>query len=154
MTINDPLPSGTGISWSISPATAGCSITGAVPAQVLVCGPTTLASGADLTVHVTSATTSASCKAYDNTAKLTASNGSAADATATTTAACPVVLAVVAAPPKATPAPTPPSDVLGVVVTLPVTGTASFRLIRFAGLALILGAAALLAGGRRKRATI
>jgi uncharacterized repeat protein (TIGR01451 family) len=74
VTINDPLPSGTGISWSISPATAGCSITGAVPAQVLVCGPTPLASGADLTVHVTSATTSASCKAYDNTASVTVTN--------------------------------------------------------------------------------
>ena len=74
VTINDPLPSGTGISWSVSPATPGCSITGAVGAQVLACGPTTLASGADLSVHVTSATTSASCKAYDNTASVTVTN--------------------------------------------------------------------------------
>jgi len=45
--------------------------------------------------------------------------------------------------------------VLGAKVTAPLaaTGAATFRLIRFAGIALILGAAALLAGSRRKRAT-
>ena len=74
VTVNDPLPSGTGISWSVSPATPGCSVTGAVGSQVLVCGPTTLVSGADLSVHVTSSTTSASCKAYDNTASVTVTN--------------------------------------------------------------------------------
>src|SRR6266581_3031474 len=89
VTINDPLPSGSGISWSISPATAGCSITGAVPTQVLVCGPTTLASGADLTVHVTSATTPSSCKAYDNTASVTVTNDpNVSGDSATTTVQC------------------------------------------------------------------
>jgi uncharacterized repeat protein (TIGR01451 family) len=89
VTVNDPLPAGTGVDWSIasqSPA-GSCSITGTPPSETLSCGPLTLASGGgQLTVHVTSATTAASCKQYDNTATITA--GGTGSSTASTTVNC------------------------------------------------------------------
>ncbi|MFN8470910.1 MAG: DUF11 domain-containing protein [Anaerolineae bacterium] len=70
-TLTDILPTGSGISWTISPAVQGCSIT----SNVLTCGPTTLAAGAKLTVHVTSRTTANSCGTYNNTASYSTTNG-------------------------------------------------------------------------------
>ena len=90
-TINDPLPAGSGVSWSIdaSKTTAtGCAITGAVGSQVLACALGDLASGADVKVHVVSATTTASCKVYDNTATLSASNAPDGSASASTNVLC------------------------------------------------------------------
>ncbi|TMK87935.1 MAG: DUF11 domain-containing protein, partial [Actinobacteria bacterium] len=71
--INDPLPGGTGVDWSIDSNTpaSSCSISGTAPTQTLSCGPATVASGGSVTVHVTSHTTSASCGTYDNTASFT-----------------------------------------------------------------------------------
>ncbi len=67
VTVNDPLPAGPGVSWSISPAYTGagsCAITGAVGSQVLACTIGTTALGAsDLAVHISSATTAASAVA-------------------------------------------------------------------------------------------
>ena len=85
VTMSDPLPSGSGVSWSITSQTAptgiDCLITGAVGSQVLNCGPAgseassfTLAAGASITLHVTSGTTSASCKTYTNTVTVTGTN--------------------------------------------------------------------------------
>src|SRR5262249_58478778 len=84
--INDPLPGGNGVSWSIDSNTPAqsCSITGSAPTQTLHCGPATVAAGGSITVHVTSATDATSCGDYDNTASFTTTNdgsGSASDST-------------------------------------------------------------------------
>jgi uncharacterized repeat protein (TIGR01451 family) len=89
VTLSDPLPGGTGVNWSINPATAGCSITGSAPNQSLSCSFGDLASQATRTVHVVSGTTSASCKAYPNTATASATNQSSVQASDTTTVNCP-----------------------------------------------------------------
>ncbi|HVE47484.1 MAG TPA: DUF11 domain-containing protein, partial [Acidimicrobiales bacterium] len=72
--LSDPLPSGTGISWSISPARAGCAVTGAVGSQVLSCTFGDMAPAATATVHVVSATTAATSGTFTNTATVRADN--------------------------------------------------------------------------------
>ena len=91
--INDPLPGGTGVDWSIDSNTpaSSCSISGTAPTQTLSCGPATVASGGSVTVHVTSHTTSASCGTYDNTASFTTTNDGTGNASASTTVDCPDV---------------------------------------------------------------
>ncbi len=71
VTVNDPLPSGTGVNWSISPAVTGCSITGSVPNQLLGCTFTSVTVGQTITIHVTSAT--AASGTYTNVATITIS---------------------------------------------------------------------------------
>ena len=84
--LNDTLPTVTGGGWSITPGNSGtCSIAG----QTLNCSFGTLAPSASASVYVTSATTSASCAAYPNTATLTADNSSQVQSSATTTVQCP-----------------------------------------------------------------
>jgi uncharacterized repeat protein (TIGR01451 family) len=154
VTVTDALLAGAGVVWSVDPLSAdaaSCSIA----AGALTCSFGDLVAGAGRSVHVVSPTTEASCKIYDNTAKLTATNGSAPDATASTTATCPP--AVVVAPLTETPPPAPappapaPAEVLGIQVTLPVTGSPAAPLVRIGGIALMLGAMGLLAGSRRRR---
>jgi YVTN family beta-propeller protein len=73
--LSDPLPAGTGVSWSISPAYSGpgtCSIGGAVGSQVLSCSFGNLASGASASLHITSA--SAGAGTYVNAATVTVDN--------------------------------------------------------------------------------
>jgi uncharacterized repeat protein (TIGR01451 family) len=94
VTIDDPLPSGGGVDWSISPAYGGpgtCSITGKVPAQTLSCALGTLQPGASASVHVVSGTDKTSCQQYPNVATLAASNNPQLQANATTTVACATV---------------------------------------------------------------
>jgi len=75
VTINDPLPGGSGIDWAESPDNPDCSIGGSPPNETLTCGPVTLAAGGgSLSVHVESATTGASCGTYNNTATFTSTN--------------------------------------------------------------------------------
>jgi uncharacterized repeat protein (TIGR01451 family) len=86
VTINDPLPAGPGISWSISPAYAGagsCAISGAVGSQVLACSIGTMVPGASDLVHITSPTTIASVGTYLNTATVSATNTPSSSASAT-----------------------------------------------------------------------
>ncbi len=86
VTINDPLPGGPGINWSISPAYTGqgsCAITGAVGSQVLACALGSLAPGGAVSVHISSATTSASAGTYVNTATSSATNAGTLTSTAT-----------------------------------------------------------------------
>jgi uncharacterized repeat protein (TIGR01451 family) len=86
VTLNDPLPAGTGIDWSISPAYSvpgSCSITGAVGSQVLGCSFGDMASGASASVHISSATTGGSAGSYKNTATASATNASSVMASAT-----------------------------------------------------------------------
>jgi uncharacterized repeat protein (TIGR01451 family) len=87
VTISDALPTGSGVSWSISPAVSGCSISG--NPQSLSCTLGDMASGASVSVHVTSSTAFASCKAYANTAAAQATNHAQVTASATTTVQCP-----------------------------------------------------------------
>ncbi len=74
--INDPLPKGTvgTVTWSESPDNPDCSISGAPGSQVLACGPKTLASGEEISVHVTATTSAANCGVYNNTATFTTTN--------------------------------------------------------------------------------
>ena len=64
----DPLPAG--LTWSISPASAGWSIADGN----LVYSPTTLAPGAVTTVHVVATTDGTDCGQVDNLAAVTTSN--------------------------------------------------------------------------------
>jgi uncharacterized repeat protein (TIGR01451 family) len=88
LSFSDALPAGTGVSWSINPASTGWSISGSAPTQTLVYSPTSLAAGASTSVHVVSSTTSASCKAYSNVASVQASNSATVQASATVTVNC------------------------------------------------------------------
>jgi uncharacterized repeat protein (TIGR01451 family) len=84
VTIDDPLPTGSGVVWSEDPDNADCEIV----ANTLSCDFGDLASGASRTVHVSSPTTSESCKAYPNTASLSADNHPDLEDSATTTVNC------------------------------------------------------------------
>ena len=57
-TLNDPLPAGDGINWTIESQTGGasCAIAGSPPAETLSCGPIDLADDASFSVHVVSDT--------------------------------------------------------------------------------------------------
>jgi uncharacterized repeat protein (TIGR01451 family) len=71
VTITDTLPSG--ITWTISPTVAGCSISGG---NSLSCTFATLASAASQAVTVTGATDAADCGTLNNTANVSATNDS------------------------------------------------------------------------------
>ncbi len=85
--ITDALPSGPGISWSEDPNNPNCSIA----AGTLTCSVTTLAAGASLSVHVSSPTTSTSCRTYDNTATVTTSNDGSDESSDSVSVLCPDV---------------------------------------------------------------
>ena len=75
VSLDDPLPSGSGVNWSISPAYSGpgtCSIAGAVGGQDLSCSFGSFASGANASLHITSAFAGAGT--YVNSATVTAGN--------------------------------------------------------------------------------
>jgi thermitase len=85
--ISDPLPAGSGIGWSISPAYSGpgtCSIAGGT----LSCNLGSLAAAAKATVHVASATSTASCGEYVNNASAMATNSASGLASATIGVQC------------------------------------------------------------------
>jgi uncharacterized repeat protein (TIGR01451 family) len=85
--LSDVLPTGAGISWSISPAYNGpgtCSIINGT----LTCNFGDLPSGGTASIHVTSATTAGSCGTYSNTASLTAMDASPVQVTAFTIVQC------------------------------------------------------------------
>jgi|GEM_PF-6507027 len=100
VTLEDLLPGGDGINWSVVEVTlngvvaldpaAWCSIAGDAPAQTLECNFNDMAPGDDAIVHVMSGTTSDSCAAYDNTAVADALNaGEVTSLEATTIVECP-----------------------------------------------------------------
>ncbi|HZC74140.1 MAG TPA: hypothetical protein VE442_25870 [Jatrophihabitans sp.] len=91
VTLQDPLPAGGGVEWSIDQAVNGCQVTGPVGAQVLGCSFNELGSGVTVSVHVTSATTLDSCTTYPNTATLSATNHPDVTDDADTTVQCPNV---------------------------------------------------------------
>jgi YVTN family beta-propeller protein len=62
LSLNTPLPGGTNVNWTISPAYAGpgtCAITGAIGSQVLNCSFGTLNPSTNLSVHIQSAVSAA-----------------------------------------------------------------------------------------------
>jgi len=88
VTLNDSLPGGSGINWSLAgagtsiPSGVACAVTGTTPNQSLSCGTDpattgtfTLAAGATITLHVTSPTTGGSCGTLHNTASFNSTNG-------------------------------------------------------------------------------
>ena len=83
--LNDALPAGNGISWSLVQAVAGCSIQN----NTLTCNFGDLAAGQTRTVELTSPTTTGSCGIYNNTASATATNHATVQASASTTVNCP-----------------------------------------------------------------
>ena len=144
-TVSDPLPAGTGISWSISPAYPGpgtCSVTGVAPVQVLTCSLGTLAPGAGASVHVTSQTSATTSGTFVNTATARADNNPAVNATASVLVTPPAI--VLSAQIEA-PAPVQ-------AVELPRTGLDVMRLVQF-GLA-FLGFGGLLVWAARRRQAV
>lgn len=89
VTITDPLPAGGALSWSLSPAFTGCSITGAVGSQVLNCSFASIAAGGSVgPIHLTSATTTADCAVVTNTATVFVGGLSGGTSTASVTVQC------------------------------------------------------------------
>ncbi len=139
--LNDPLPSASGVSWAISPAYSGpgsCSISNGSSGPTLVCTFGDMAANASASVHVSSATTTASCTVFPNTATATATNQNPVQSSATTAVTCPV------------------SQVQG-IVSVPNTGADPGSSTRD-GLGLMGGGLVLLVTslgfGRRRRATL
>ena len=115
VTLTDPLPPGSGVTWSIAsqsgPQGVTCSITGAVDAQSVGCGTFTLAVGASEQVHVVGTTKESSCGTYNNTASYTSSNGGNGSAKAVETVNC--------STPTSTSTPTPNSGVVAIATATP-----------------------------------
>ena len=92
VTLNDPLPAATGVSWAISPAYAGpgtCSITGSVGSQTLSCNFGDMAAGASASVHVSSSTTTSTCSNLNNKATVSATNADSQNSSASVKVSCP-----------------------------------------------------------------
>ena len=92
MTVFDPLPKGGGLSWSLSPAFSGCSVTGAVGAQGLSCTFASIAAGTGKgPIHLVSKTTAADCGLVSNTATAHAGIFGSVEASASVTVQCPKI---------------------------------------------------------------
>ncbi len=87
VTVSDTLPTDAGLSWSIDPANAAWTIVNGV----LKYGPADLASGASISVHITSDTTAETCGNVDNTASVTTSNAGSDEDDSTVMVECPDV---------------------------------------------------------------
>src|SRR5437879_8605645 len=77
LAFSHPLPNGADLSWSVDAPNSDAGFT--VAANALSYGPTDLAAGASIHVHVTSATTKNDCSTINNTP----SSNTATDGTAT-----------------------------------------------------------------------
>jgi uncharacterized repeat protein (TIGR01451 family) len=119
--LSDPLPAGTGVDWGIAGTTGSptCSISGTPPSETLHCSMSSLAASGSFSVHVTSATTTGSCKAYDNTASVQATNIAAIQASASITVNCATLVITKVAHATSVNA----GDPIGYVITLTNNGT-------------------------------
>ena len=86
VTVSDTLPTDAGLSWSIDGGTGAGSCT--IDAGVLTCSFGEMASGASLTVHISSPTTAETCGLVDNTASVTTSNDGSGEASDSVTVNC------------------------------------------------------------------
>src|SRR5439155_1393494 len=76
VTVNDPLPSIAGITWTIqSQSGSACSISGPAGSQTLSCSLGDMASGASYSIHITSPATGATSGSLPNTATASSTNG-------------------------------------------------------------------------------
>ena len=93
VTLNDLLPGGDGISWSIESGDDSCEVTGSPGSQVLACGPKDLSDGASFSVQVVSGTQPAgeSCSpaTLHNTAVADATNDAEVEDSASVEVQCP-----------------------------------------------------------------
>jgi uncharacterized repeat protein (TIGR01451 family) len=92
--LKDQLPAGTAASgWNLdsNSGSAACAITGSVGGQDLDCPAIDMAAGTSYTVHLSAATSVASCTRYENTATASASNAAAASGSASVTCSAPQV---------------------------------------------------------------
>jgi uncharacterized repeat protein (TIGR01451 family) len=87
--LNDPLPAGIGLDWSMDPDNADCDISGSVGSQVLECSFGDLDPGESVSAHVVSDTTTADCAIYRNVASITSDNHEELNPSADTTVECP-----------------------------------------------------------------
>jgi len=89
--LNDPLPAGADLNWSIASQPAGnpCTITGNVGDQTLECSFGDLGPGDSVSVHIVSGTAKADCATYQNVASVTASNNDELNPQASITVQCP-----------------------------------------------------------------
>jgi uncharacterized repeat protein (TIGR01451 family) len=86
VTVTDTLPTNAGLSWTESPDNPNCAIANGV----LTCNFGTVAgNGGSVSVHISSPTTAATCGTVNNTASVTETNGSPAQASAPITVNCP-----------------------------------------------------------------
>ncbi|MEW6224719.1 MAG: VWA domain-containing protein, partial [Chloroflexota bacterium] len=85
--VDDNLPDSAGTDWSISPAVAGCSISGSPGDEALHCDFGTIAAGAHESVHVVTATGKA-CGVYDNSATFDSSDGGSGQASDSVNVKC------------------------------------------------------------------
>jgi hypothetical protein len=115
--IEDDLPGGPGINWTIASSSGvdGCLITGSAPHQHLECVGLGGHGMTVMTVHVVSETTTASCGTYQNSALAGYPNFDDLTADASTTVACASPTPTPTPPPgTATPTATPkPPDITG-----------------------------------------
>jgi hypothetical protein len=93
VTISNPLPAGTGISWGISPANSACSITGAVGSQTLTCDFPPLSAASLATVHIASSTSTSTCGTFTNVATLHSGASYSSSASASVVVQCSSVTA-------------------------------------------------------------
>lgn len=84
VTVDDPLPGGTGIQWSIDTQDASaCSIITTASGQDLTCSLGGMAAESSYSVHITSPTTAGSAGTYPNTATVSSTNAPSDQASAT-----------------------------------------------------------------------
>ena len=87
VTLNDPLPTTTGVGWSISPAYAGPG-TCSVVSNLLSCSFGDMAASASASVHVVSDTSNQTCATLNNDASASADNAATVHATASIVVSC------------------------------------------------------------------
>jgi uncharacterized repeat protein (TIGR01451 family) len=82
VTVNDPLPSGSGMDWSLSPYSGpgSCTLSGPTGSQDLTCSLGDMAPGSSVDLHIESSTGPASAGSYTNTATATATATTTTDA--------------------------------------------------------------------------
>lgn len=91
VTLSDPLPGATGVSWTLSAPVTGCAITGTAPTQSLDCSFGDLAAGASRSVGIQSATATGTSGTLSNTATADSDNTGPTSSTATITVNSPAV---------------------------------------------------------------
>lgn len=95
VTLNDPLPGGDGVEWSVDYSGPGsCSVTGSAPLQTLSCSFGDLASGSSVGLHLSSQTNTFSGGSYPNTVTVESTNGKAPVTASATIIVLPVTLAI------------------------------------------------------------